>query len=138
MFPRLIALVLGLMLASGCARKPNHPVEDLSGASDLSGFALLSLKGTRDGERLKVEASFGQSSPSLTVLLDFKVDPQAQLQSGSWTGLDGSGLVEERATTFLGGQSGPPSLGGRFDLMSKDHRARYRISIPLQPLRDRL
>ena len=74
---------------------------------------------------------------SLTLDLVFKIDPQPKLQSGSWNGLDGGGSVKERSATFLGGQSGPPSLGGRFDLLSRDGKPLYRVMIPLQPLSDR-
>jgi hypothetical protein len=79
---------------------------------------------------------FGDGSRALTVLLQFKIDPQARLQSGTWSGL-GEGAVTERSSTFLGGQSGPPSLGGRFDLIGRDGKAMYRVTIPLQPLHDR-
>jgi hypothetical protein len=82
-------------------------------------------------------AVFSDGSRALTVLLQFKVDPQARLQSGTWSGLGSEGAVTERSSTFLGGQSGPPSLGGRFDLMGPEGRAMYRVTIPLQPLQDR-
>jgi hypothetical protein len=121
-----------------CAHKPANPVEDLSGAQDLSKFTLQSLKGTRDGDRLDAVALFSDNARTLTVQLRFEVNPQARLQSGTWTGFDSSGAVAERSTTFLGGQSAPPSLGGRYDLTGPDHRTLYRVTIPLQPLQDRL
>jgi hypothetical protein len=46
--------------------------------------------------------------------------------------------VRERSSTFLGGQSEPPSIGGRFDLIGSGGRPLYRIAIPLQPLNNPL
>src|SRR6266540_928938 len=117
------------MLMAGCASRPTSAVEDLSGARDVSKFVLRSLKGTRDGERLVAQAIYGDGSRSLTVLMNFKVTPPARLESGTWTGLSGEGSVRERSLTFLGGQSGPPSIGGNFELSDQNHRAVYRIHI---------
>jgi hypothetical protein len=39
---------------------------------------------------------------------------------------------------FLGGQDGPPSIGGRFDLRDDAGAAMYRISIPTTELRQKL
>lgn len=130
---------LGVSLSSlflwiGCTRPPPIPVEDPSGAQDVSRFSLTSLNGTRDGERLSARAVYGDGSRSLTLDLRFKVGPQTRLESGTWAGFSGSGGVKERAVTFLGGQSGPPSLGGRFDLVAADGRVAYRVTIPLQAL----
>jgi hypothetical protein len=44
------------------------------------------------------------------------------------------GSVQERSSTFLGGQSGPPSIGGSFDLVGPAGQPLYRIRIPVQPL----
>jgi hypothetical protein len=70
--------------------------------------------------------------------LHFTVSPPTHLASGTWSGLGGEGSVRERSVTFLGGQSGPPSLGGQFDLIGSDNTLQYRVAIPLQPLKDRL
>ena len=45
-----------------------------------------------------------------------------------------------RSVTFLGGQSGPPSIGGIFDLVGPSGAALYRVNIPvteLKPIRGR-
>jgi len=127
--------ILGLLLLTGCSRQPSDPVENLGGAQDVSSFTLASLKGTRDGELLDVEALYKADSGSLQVNLHFRVTPPARLESGAWSGAGSSGSVRERSVTFLGGQSGPPSIGGRFDLIGPDDRALYRITIPLQELK---
>lgn len=127
-----------LILLANCGGPPAKPVEDLSGGQDVSRFALTSLKGNRDGDRLDVRAVYGDGSRQLTVDLHFLVTPPTRLESGTWSGLAGEGGALERSVTFLGGQSGPPSIGGRFDLAGPDARTLYRITIPLQPLKDRL
>src|SRR4051812_43131619 len=112
--PAFAALSAVLLIA--CGSQQMKPVEDLSGTRDAADFALTSLKGTRDGEHVAVQAVYGAGSRSLTVHLLFKLTPQAKLERGTWAGLAGEGSVQERSVTFLGGQSGPPSIGGRFDL----------------------
>ena len=135
MFQKAAAVaIVGLACFVGCGRRPAEPVQDLGGGGTVSAFVLKSLKGTRDGTRLQVEAAYGDDSKQLFVELHFEVNPQARLESGTWTGLGGNGLVSERSVTFLGGQSGPPSIGGTFDLIGRDDRALYRVAIPLQPL----
>jgi hypothetical protein len=123
-----------LTLSSSCARTPAPAVEDLRAGKPVSAFSLASFTGTRDGERVSARAQFQDGARTLTVLLEFKVDPQPHLQTGTWEGLENHGTVRERAATFLGGQSGPPSLGGRFDLIGPDGSELYRVTIPLQPL----
>src|SRR6187200_2084170 len=105
------AAVLGLLILTGCASRPTKPVENLGGANDVSSLALKSMEGIRDGERLEAHALYGDDSRTLKVDMLFNVTPPARLVSGTWSGLAGEGTVRERSVTFLGGQSGPPSLG---------------------------
>lgn len=128
-----IALVLVLL---GCSSRQANPVEDLTG-KDASTLALTSLRGTRDGELLQVRAVYSGDSRTISVDLRFNVTPPARLQAGTWTGPSSEGSVRERSVTFLGGQSGPPSIGGKFDLVDRDNRSVYRINIPLQELKQR-
>ncbi|WP_321471574.1 hypothetical protein [uncultured Paludibaculum sp.] len=127
-------LALTTVLVAGCARQPAKPVEDLGGGHEVSRLKLMSLKGTRSGDRLDVQAAFGDGSDHLAVELHFRVTPPTALESGSWNGLASQGVVHERTSTFLGGQSGPPSIGGRFDLLGPSGQPQYRIAIPVQPL----
>jgi hypothetical protein len=127
-----------LIIISGCSSPPSKPVESLGGTHDVSTFVLRSLTGTRDGERLEVHALYGDGSQSMIVRLHFNVTPPARLTAGTWTGGAGGGEVRQRSVTFLGGQSAAPSIGGRFDLVGTDGRPLYRVTIPLQELRNRL
>ena len=126
------------ILLSACGSEPSKPVESLSDTQDVSAFVLRSLKGTRDGERLEVHALYGDGSRSLIVRFHFNVTPPTRLESGTWTGLAGKGEVRQRSIKFLGGQSGAPSIGGRFDLIGPDDRPLYRVTIPLQELKHAL
>lgn len=127
-----------LVVLSGCGSRPARPVEDLGGGQDVSRFTLTSLKGTRDGDRLDVRAVYGDGTRDLAMDLRITVGSPTQLSSGTWSGFAGQGRVRERSVTFLGGQSGPPSLGGRFDLVAPDGAPLFRVTIPLQELKDRL
>jgi hypothetical protein len=129
------AVVFGVTMITGCGSRPGQPVESLGGGSDLAAFVLRSLKGTRDGDVLVVRAEYGAGAQSLRVDLRFRVTPPTRLESGTWAGLGGEGTVRERSVTFLGGQSGPPSIGGKFELIDPGSRTVYRITIPLQELR---
>ena len=135
---RAALICIALVLISGCASKPSSAVEDMTGSQKTSSFVLQSLRGTRDGERLTVRVVFGDGSGQLTVDMQFQVTPPTRLESGTWSGLDGSGGVRERSVTFLGGQNGPPSIGGNFELQAPDRKPLYRVQIPLQPLKETL
>ena len=117
--PAKLALALAARLLSSTVRLGDVPVVAM----------------TRDGERLEVHALYGDGSRSLIVRLHFNVTPPAQLATGTWAGPDVKGEVRQRSITFLGGQSGAPSIGGRFDLIGPDDRPLYRVTIPLQELK---
>lgn len=130
-----LVLALGsVVLLTGCGSRQTAAVEALGGGQDVASLTLRSLSGKRDGERVAAQVTYGDGARSLNVELRFLVTPPARLEVGSWSGLGGQGSVRERALTFLGGQSGPPSIGGRFDLLGADHQPVYRIYIPTQPL----
>jgi hypothetical protein len=127
---------VAILLAACAAPKP--PVESLSG-EDLSAYTLAQVRGTRDGDRLDAEAKFVSGASALTVEMRFAVGTPTRLSSGRWRwsgdGHQGSGSVAERSVTFLGGQMGPPSMGGRFDLLDPSGTPKYRITIPTTELK---
>ena len=132
-----IVVVLG-----SCTRPPRPPVEDLSGRKNLSSFTLRQLRGTRSGDRLDAEAKLGDGSSTLTVEMRFAIGAPTKLESGRWQwtsdSLHTSGGVAERSVMFLGGQDGPPSIGGRFDLLDPTGAAEYRITVPTTELKIKL
>jgi hypothetical protein len=133
----VLVLIFAILLA-GCGSRQSRPVEDVGGGQAVSQFALTSLRGTRDGDRLDVRAVYSDGARELTADLHFAVGAPTRLVSGTWSCFGARGTVHERSVTFLGGQSGPPSLGGRFDLLAPDGNAQFRVTIPLQELKGRL
>ena len=137
-----IALCCAGLLPAACGKSRHPAVEDLSGRENLSYFTLFSLRGTRNGDRLDTQATFSDSSSILTVQMRFAVGPATTLASGTWrwtrNNRELSGMVMQRSATFLGGQDGPPSIGGTFDLLGQDGTALYRVTIPLTELKARL
>src|SRR6202795_1850706 len=72
------------VLLSSCNRPPKPPVEDLSGRENLSSFTLGQVRGTRDGDRLNVEAEFADGSSRLRVEMGFIIGVPTKLKSGRW------------------------------------------------------
>ncbi len=126
------------MLAA-CGESKRMAVQDLASHENLSSFTLHSLAGTRDGDRLHAQAIFSDSSSILSVEMHFAIGSPTTLESGAWrwsrSGQLLSGAVAARSVTFLGGQDGPPSIGGTFELLGADGAARYRVNIPVTPLK---
>lgn len=126
-----------LLLLAGCAHRNRPPLQDLSGREDLSGFTIQSLHGVRDGDKLNAQVLISDSSSILTLDLHFAIGSPTTLASGTWrwskTGRLLMGTVSARSVTFLGGQDGPPSIGGTFDLTATDD-SMYRVNLPLTEL----
>jgi len=127
-----------LLILTGClGRRP--AVEDLSGKEDLSVFRLQFVHGVRDGDRLAAEALISDSSSALTIDMHFVIGSPTRLESGVWHWIrnnqNSSGDISARSVTFLGGQDGPPSIGGSFDLRNPDGLAVYRVNIPVTELK---
>jgi len=124
------------VLAAGC-HSGRPLLQDLSGHKDLSLFTLQSVHGLRDGDRLAALVLISDSSSILTLDLHFAIGSPTTLESGKWewSQLSGvvAGTVAARSVTFLGGQDGPPSIGGVFDLTGADGMT-YRVTLPLTVL----
>jgi hypothetical protein len=134
---RRALLILCLAYVS-CAPSERRPLQDLSGNQDLYRFVLQSVRGVRDGDRMAVQVLISDSRSFLTLDLHFAIGSPTTLQSGTWrwSSPDGSsreGTVSARSVTFLGGQDGPPSIGGTFDLTGVGGYA-YRVTLPLTVL----
>ncbi|MGA2215731.1 MAG: hypothetical protein ABSH31_20840 [Bryobacteraceae bacterium] len=129
-------LILSVLLA-GCARNNVPLLQDLSKHEDLTRFTLQSVRGVRDGDHLAVQVLISDSLSILTLDLHFAIGSPTTLQSGAWSWSRPGGLlrgaVTGRSVTFLGGQDGPPSIGGTFDLAGADDSS-YRLTLPLTAL----
>jgi hypothetical protein len=126
-----------MLLAACGAKRPL--IEDLSTHQDLSLFKLHAIEGKRDGDRLAARALISDTSSMLTLDLRFAIGSPTVLQSGTWqwtrTGQLLQGGVAARSVTFLGGQDGPPSIGGSFDLVDAAGAAQYRVTMPVTELK---
>jgi hypothetical protein len=133
---RDFVLILCLLLP-GCSHSERPALQDLSGHEDLSRFTIQSVRGVRDGDRLAAQVLISDSSSILTLDLHFAIGSPSTLQSGNWRWSRPdrlvNGTVSARSVTFLGGQDGPPSIGGTFDLNGADG-SMYRVSLPLTAL----
>jgi len=124
------------LFLSSCGGAKHPLLEELSHQEDLGFMHLDAARGTRDGDVLSAQLLITDSSNILTMDLHFQVTPPTRLDSGAWKFSRGSsGRVEARSVTFLGGQSGPPSLGGTFDLLDPQGHALYRIHLPTTQLK---
>jgi hypothetical protein len=131
-----------LVFLTACGAPEGPYVEDPAAGGKLSAYKLGALRGARDGDRLTAQAMFSDSSSTLTMNMRFRIGSPTTLESGTWEWARNNrlstGSVAARSVTFLGGQDGPPSIGGRFDLLGADGATRYRVNIPvaqLSPLR---
>jgi hypothetical protein len=72
----------------------------------------------------------------------FAIGSPTRLESGTWQWNHNSqqltGTVAARTVTFLGGQDGPPSIGGAFDLLNAAGTAQYRVNMPVTAMKSRL
>jgi hypothetical protein len=134
-------LFYGALLLAACGGAKRPALEDLSAHENLSLFKLHSLRGTRDGDRLQAQAVFSDSSSILTIEMRFAIGSPTKLESGTWRWSRNnqvmSGPIIARSVTFLGGQDGPPSIGGTYDLLGSDGVAHYRVTIPVTALPER-
>src|SRR3954452_13053473 len=96
-FPSFAAL--SALLLVGCGSQQTKPVEVILGRREAAEFGLTSLKGTRDGDRVAVQAVYGGGSQKVTVHLQFKLLPQAKLERETWSGLAGQERLQERLAT---------------------------------------
>ncbi len=132
-------LCCALLLLTACAGSKRPAIEDLTRGEDLSLFKLQSIRGTRDGDRLAARALVSDSSSMLKMEMHFAIGSPTQLESGTWqwtrAGQNSTGEVSARSVTFLGGQDGPPSIGGSFDLVDSSRKAVYRVNIPVTELK---
>ena len=134
-----LALFALVSVIAGCGFG-GSVVKDLTGDRDLSLFKLQGVRGVRDGDRLDAQAVISDSSSVLSVDMHFAIGSPTKLTSGSWhwtrSGLSmETGQMSERSVTFLGGQDGPPSIGGSFDLLSPEGTAVYRLTLPVTELK---
>jgi len=132
-----------VVLIAACSRPAIPLLEDLNARENLSAYRIEQVRGTRDGDKLDAEATLGDGTSQLTLEMHFAIrTPTTILTSGTWQwnrdGVTRTGDLAERSVMFLGGQDGPPSVGGRFDLLDSSGLHAYRVNIPTTQLKVKL
>ena len=128
-----------LLLLAGCQGIQEAAIEDLETGTRLSDYRMISLTGTRDGDRLPVHVVFEAASGQLQMDLRFRIGVPTRLESGGYSLEQADqtlqGRVRERSVTFLGGQSDNPNLGGVFELLSREGVPLYKVTLPTREVK---
>jgi len=128
----LTALMLAL-LVFGCAGERTLVERWDNEAWRPDHFRLTAFTGQRDGAQVSFSFHFeAEDHRRLLVQGSVMLDPRARLREGRWveegSEFSRSGQISAAHPDFLGGQGGPPSLGGQFTLSGPDG-AVYRLNL---------
>ena len=130
--PRFTLLLVSL-LALGCTPAGRLSIRRSRDGQELQNYQLTSATGARDGDRLLSEFVFVSGPNKLTMRMKFLIGVPTRLESGNYQWNQDSvvtqGTVSASSVHFLGGQSGPSSLGGFFQLKSDDVTL-YEVRVP--------
>jgi hypothetical protein len=134
MWRRLALSATALFVLAGCQNNSKLSIRRTRDGQQLSTYRLRSLTGLRDGDKLLSEAVLGDETGTLIMQLKVQVGVPARLETGNYVWQKkGSpqvqGLIRANAVTFQGGQNGPPSLGGAFELIA-DEVPLYEVRMP--------
>lgn len=139
-FAAAFTLIWALIPLVSCGGSNPPLIEDLQGSERFPLFQITATEGVREGDRLNVRAMLSDTSSMLTMEIRFAIGSPTTLESGNWWWVRDNrvmqGKIAARSVHFLGGQSGPPSIGGIFDLVSEGGDAQYRVTIPPTELKN--
>jgi len=126
------------MLALSACQNAKLTVRRTRDGQELKSYHLRSMTGTRDGDQLVSEMVIGDNSGTLIMHMKFKIGVPIRLETGDYVWERAGapqiqGSVRAEAVTFLGGQDGPPSLGGSFQLIANDLPL-YDVKVPSTPI----
>ena len=132
-FPKQF-IACSLLFLLNCQNPQEFAIQDLTKQATLSNFRMISLTGTRDGDRMPVQIVIQSPSAELHLDLLFRIGVPTHLELGRYTWKSQAeyleGRVRERSVTFLGGQSDNPNLGGVFELLSGKGNPLYKVTLP--------
>ena len=123
---RELALSFALLLTlSGCQNGNKLALRRNRDGQQLKEYHLKSFTGIRDGDKLGCELVVADHQDTLTMLMRFQIGVPPRLESGTYVWFRRNaplieGTVKAESVIFQGNQNGPPSLGGTFQLVSKD------------------
>src|SRR5436190_12776840 len=132
------ALALTAILTLAACQNSKLRIRRTRDNQELSSYRLRSMTGIRDGDKLLSQVVVGDTTGTLTMQMKIQigVPPRLEIGNYTWQKKDSpptQGLVRASSVTFLGGQNGPPSLGGMFQLISDDVPL-YDVRIPTTPV----
>lgn len=128
------ALLLAAVLVMAACENSKLSIRRTRDNQELSSYKLQSLTGIRDGDKLLSEAVMGDNTGTLTMQMKFQIGVPTRLETGNyiWQKKDlpqTQGTVRASSVIFQGGQNGPMSLGGSFQLIANDLPL-YDVRIP--------
>jgi hypothetical protein len=135
---RRLALPLAATLALLACQNAKLTLRRTRDGQELSSYRLRSVTGTRDGDKLFSEVVVADNSGTLTMRMKFQIGVPIRLETGDYvwqrTGAPQiQGSVRAETVIFQGGQDGPPSLGGSFQLIANDLPL-YDVRVPSTPM----
>jgi hypothetical protein len=118
------ALLAAVLVLAAC-QSSKLSIRRTRDSQELSSYKLQSLTGIRDGDKLLSEAVIGDNTGTLTMQMKFQIGVPTRLETGNyvWQKKDlpqTQGVIRASSVIFLGGQNGPMSLGGSFQLIAND------------------
>jgi len=136
---RMTLLLASALALLACQEASTLRIRRNRDGQSLSTYRLKSLTGIRDGENLGTELVLGDQQANLTMQLRFKIGVPTKLESGSYTwqqpgAPQTQGIVKADEVIFQGGQDGPPSVGGTFELIVANNVALYQVKVPATPI----
>ncbi len=130
------SVVVTTLLLTACGGSQSLRLERIPDGTELPSHQLRSLTGYRDGDVLRTKMILVADSSMLTMDLRFRIGVPTRLEEGgyAWQQADTvlRGPVRQISATFLGGQSGRPSIGGTFELLSPEGVRLYAVRIPVR------
>lgn len=134
-----ICMLLGAVLLGACGSPERAIIESLPEGDEMPAYALQPITGNRDGDVLHAHVTFTEKSSTLKMVMRFRIGVPTRLEDGSYVWDQGDrvsrGAVTEISSTFLGGQSGLPSIGGSFELLSPQGERLFKVRIPVGEVR---
>ncbi len=135
---QVLPVLAVLLVAIACRSSDRVSITRKRDGQELSHYRLFSATGTRNADKLNSQVVFRAPDSTLTLQMQFTIGVPTRLLAGTYTWKQGNettmGFVRANSVTFLGGQDGPPSLGGTFQLVSEDISL-YDVRLPTTALR---
>lgn len=133
-----LALPLAAILGLLACQNSKLTIRRTRDNQELRTYRLRSMTGTRDGDKLLSEMVVADDTGTLTMHMKFLIGVPIRLETGDYVWQRAGapqiqGSIRAEAVIFQGGQDGPPSLGGSFQLIANDLPL-YDVKVPSTPM----